>query len=52
VARETKLETGGWLLELALDPAQLAWLKQQEEFSAEYLAPNLAPVLAPTGSLS
>ncbi|HLF23728.1 MAG TPA: hypothetical protein VI565_07365, partial [Burkholderiales bacterium] len=52
VVRETRLESGGWLLELALDPAQLAWLEQQEEFSTDYLASGVVPVLAPTGSLS
>lgn len=52
VARETRLESGGWLLELTLDPTQLAWLEQQDEFFVEYLPANNASVLAPTGSLS
>ena len=52
VVREARLDAGGWLLELALDPAQLAWLKQQDGFSTDYLAPHPALVLAPTGSLS
>jgi GTP-binding protein HflX len=52
VVRETRLETGGWLLELALDPAQLAWLEQQDGFSTDYLIARPASVLAPTGSVS
>ncbi len=51
VARETPLDTGGWLLELALDPAQIAWLKRQDDFRAEYFAAGLPTLLAPTGSL-
>lgn len=52
VARETRLDSGGWLLELSLDPAQLAWLRQQADFRAEYLAQNSPIILAPTSSLS
>jgi GTP-binding protein HflX len=52
VAHETRLDTGGWLLELALDPAQLAWLTQQPDFRADYVVSNSPSVLAPTGSLS
>lgn len=52
VVHETKLDSGGWSIELALDPAQLAWLKQQDGFQSEYLIVNSAAVLAPTGSLS
>ena len=49
VAREHALESGGWIMELALDPAQLDWLKRQRELRAEYFLPDAA-VLAPTGS--
>lgn len=52
VARETRLDSGGWLLELSLDPAQLAWLSQQADFRAEYLVQNSPIILAPTSSLS
>lgn len=52
VAREIHLETGGWLLELALDAAQIAWLKQQDDFRDEFLIADSPGVLAPTGSLS
>ena len=52
VARETALDTGGWLLELALDPAQVAWLNQQSDFRPEYFANHSPTILAPTGSLS
>jgi GTP-binding protein HflX len=52
VMRETRLDSGGWLLELALDPAQLAWLTRQDEFRSDYLIHDPVTVLAPTGSLS
>jgi GTPase len=52
VARETPLEAGGWLLELALDPAQRDWLLQQEGFQSDYLINDAPAILAPTGSLS
>lgn len=52
VAREIELEAGGWLLELALDPAQVEWLKQQDDFQADYLVSDSPIILAPTGSLS
>lgn len=52
VARETHLESGGWLLELALDPSRAEWLKQHPDFRAEYLASDSPVILAPTGSLS
>ncbi len=51
VARETLLDTGGWLLELALDPAQIAWLKRQEDFRVEYFAADSSTRLVSTGSL-
>lgn len=52
VVRETRLDSGGWLLELALDPAQLAWLTQQHEFHSDFVIVHSPSVLAPTGSLS
>ncbi|MFL6655209.1 MAG: ribosome rescue GTPase HflX [Sulfurifustis sp.] len=52
VARETPLETGGWLLELALDATQLAWLMQQQDFQSDYIVADSPSVLAPTASLS
>jgi GTPase len=52
VARETQLDTGGWLLELALDPTQIAWLLQQRDFHPEYFANHSPTILAATGSLS
>ncbi|MFL6647887.1 MAG: hypothetical protein ACJ8KO_07985, partial [Sulfurifustaceae bacterium] len=52
VARETPLETGGWLLELALDATQLAWLTQQQDFQSDYIVADSPSVLAPTASLS
>ena len=51
VARETRLDSGGWLMELALAPAQVAWLTQQDDFHLEFLV-NSPAILAPTGSLS
>jgi len=50
VLSESPLDTGGWLLDVALDPAQLAWLKQQHGFRAGFLLPDADVVLARTGS--
>ena len=50
VVAETILESGGWRLELALEPAQLAWLRQQPDFRESYLLSEAESVLAPTGS--
>src|SRR5512134_2164124 len=50
VIRETVPETGGWMLELALEPAQFAWLRQQSDFLESYLVSEAESVLAPTGS--
>jgi GTP-binding protein HflX len=50
VVNEIALESGGWLLELALEPAQLAWLRQCGDFREEYLLPEAESILAPTGS--
>jgi GTP-binding protein HflX len=50
VIRETAPETGGWMLELALEPAQLAWLQQQNDFRESYQVPEAESILAPTGS--
>jgi GTP-binding protein HflX len=50
VIRETAPETGGWMLELALEPAQLAWLRQQSDFRESYQVPEAESILAPTGS--
>ncbi len=50
VARESALESGGWEMELALEPAQLAWLQQHDDFRPEYLRTEAESILAPTGS--
>ena len=50
VIRETLPDSGGWMLELALEPAQFAWLRQQSDFHESYLVPEAESVLAPTGS--
>ena len=50
VMRETSMESGGWVLDLALEPAQFAWLQQQADFRASYLISEPESVLAPTGS--
>jgi GTPase len=52
VAHETRLDDGGSVIELALDPEQLSWLTQQSDFRSEYLIEDPITVLAPTGSLS
>ncbi len=50
VVSETVLESGDWLVELALDPAQFAWLRQYRDFHKDYLLAQPESVLAPTGS--
>jgi len=50
VVTETALESGGWLIDLALDPTQLAWLQRHPDFHDEFLMAKPALVLAPTGS--
>jgi hypothetical protein len=50
VINETMRDTGEWLLEVALTPAQLAWLQQQDGFRDEYLLVESATNLAATGS--
>jgi len=50
VVSEIALESGGWLLELALEPSQLAWLRQCGDFQEDYLLPESKSILAPTGS--
>ncbi|MHB8535986.1 MAG: ribosome rescue GTPase HflX [Sulfuricaulis sp.] len=50
VVSESALESGGWRLELALEPSQLAWLRQSGDFHEEYLFSEPESILAPTGS--
>ncbi len=50
VVHESALESGGWLIDVALEPTQLNWLRRQEGFREEYLLPDTQVVLAPTGS--
>lgn len=50
VMRETTLESGGWVLDLALEPAQFAWLRTQNDYRESYLISESESVLAPTGS--
>jgi len=50
VVTETALEAGGWRIDLALDPTQLAWLRRHPDFHEEFLLAKPAHVLAPTGS--
>jgi len=50
VMRETSLESGGWVLDLALEPAQFAWLRTQGDYLESYLISDAESVLAPTGS--
>ncbi len=49
VLRETVLETGGWEIDLDLDPTQLARLTQEPDFEPEYLVPEPPRILAATG---
>jgi len=50
IVAETNMETGGWRMDLALEPAQFAWLRQQPDFRESYLPSEDESVLAPTGS--
>jgi GTPase len=50
VLREHVSDTGGWILELTLEPAQILWLQKQEGFRQEYWIGVEAGILAPTGS--
>ncbi len=50
VVREQTTEAGGWQIDVALDPADFAWLQQLEGFHIDYLVHARAPVLARTGS--
>ncbi len=50
VVSETVPESGGWLIELMLDSAQLAWLQRHADYRAEFLLSAPPSVLAPTGS--
>ncbi len=50
VLRDCATETGGWLLDVAMDPSQVDWLQNQHDFRPEYWAHDSAVVLAPTGS--
>jgi GTP-binding protein HflX len=50
VMDEIVLPAGGWNIGVELEPAQLAWLRQQPDFSLDYLEAEPAPVLAAAGS--
>ncbi len=50
VRRETVPETGGWEIEVMLNPEQLAWLERQPGFEKRFLAEDESNVLARTGS--
>ncbi len=50
VSNETVLDTGGWVIDLMLDAAQLVWLRSHPDFRKEFPQPVAPTVLAPTGS--
>jgi len=50
VVHERGTQVGGWLLDVAMEPAQFEWLQKQDDFLPEYWAGDSAIVLAPTGS--
>ncbi len=52
VRQESLPAAGGWLLEVTLNPEQLAWLRRQPDFEGRFLQQDDANVLAPTGSWS
>ena len=50
VRRESLPATGGWWIDVTLNPEQLAWLRRQPGFEERFLPTDDASVLAPTGS--
>ncbi|GMQ90153.1 MAG: GTPase HflX [Gammaproteobacteria bacterium] len=50
VVHERSTQAGGWLLDVAMEPAQFEWLQKQDGFLPEYWTCDSAIVLAPTGS--
>ncbi len=46
VVEERLTDTGGWLLDVALDASDLAWLEHQQDFHAHWLQAESTPVLA------
>ncbi|MFQ5995952.1 MAG: ribosome rescue GTPase HflX [Acidiferrobacterales bacterium] len=50
VLRERSTETGGWLLDITVEPRQIDWLEKQPDFRTDYWLHDSAGILAPTGS--
>ena len=50
VLGESATDVGGWQIEVALEPTQVAWLQKQKGFRSEYWMTDSGLVLAPTGS--
>ena len=50
VVEETLSEQGSWRIKVSLDESQLDWLSKQPDFEPTMLEPEVASVLAPTGS--
>jgi GTP-binding protein HflX len=49
VVSESVPESGGWQMELSLEPAQFAWLRQSADFRESYLLAEPESILAPAG---
>lgn len=50
VISESTNETGGWLIEIALEPTDVTWLQKQKGFKSDYWLADDSSILAPTGS--
>ncbi|UCH53055.1 MAG: GTPase HflX [Pseudomonadota bacterium] len=50
ILSETPLQSGGWMMDAAVTPAQLAWLQQQKDYRPEFLRDEALARLAATGS--
>jgi GTP-binding protein HflX len=50
VVQESEFEDGGWLIEIAFDPARLESLRRLPDFREDYVVTEAPTILAPTGS--
>jgi GTPase len=50
VVRESATEAGGWVIDVTLEPSDVAWLQRQDGFALVNCTGDDSAVLAPTGS--
>jgi GTP-binding protein HflX len=50
VVRESATEAGGWVIDVTLEPSDVAWLQRQDGFTLVNWTGDDSSVLAPTGS--